>query len=82
MKGIIPQETLEKYGLKELKEWKCYSIEDVPGLIVISNPFKNGFQRYLVKMLLEDCPKLPNKTNLDLHSKRTIDSNLWKEAIE
>jgi len=78
----VSKEILRKYGLKETSEWKCYSLESVPGLLVIANPFKNGYQRYLVKMLLDDCHKLPNKTNLDMHTKRCIDSNLWTEAVK
>jgi alkylated DNA repair protein alkB family protein 1 len=64
-----------KFGLKNLDEWMGFELNDIPGLFVISNPFKNGFQRYFVKKCLCDYHELPNKTNLDLHSKR--DTNLW-----
>jgi hypothetical protein len=68
------------YGLKDLSEWKCYELIDIPGLFVIPNPFKNGHQRYFIKRSLADYHNMPNKTNLDAHIKR--ENNLWHEAIK
>ena len=76
------KDIMKNYGLKNLNEWKCFELEYVPGLLVIPNPFKNGFQRYFIKKSLVDYPNLPHKTNIDLHSKRNLDENLWKDAIE
>lgn len=70
---------VKNYGLKPISEWRCYELINNPGLFVISNPFKSGYQRYFVKKCLGDYHELPNKTNLDLHMKR--EGNLWKNAI-
>ena len=68
-----------KYGLKDLTEWECYELTDNPGFFVIPNPFLSGYQRFLVKKCLSEYHNLPNKTNLDLHTKRN--GNLWSEAL-
>ncbi len=74
------QYLINYYGLKELKEWKCYELIDNPGLYLISNPFKNGFQQFFIKKCLNEYHNLPNKTNLDLHMKR--DCNLWESCVK
>ena len=73
---------MKNYGLKKLNEWQCFELEYVPGLLVIPNPFKNGYQRYFVKKTCVDYPNLPHKTNIDLHVKRNVGDNLWTNAIQ
>lgn len=69
-----------KYGLQDLSEWRCYELIENPGFFVIPNPFRPGYQRFLVKKCLSEYHNQPNKTNLDLHMKRE-GINLWKEAL-
>lgn len=76
------QDLIKTYGLIEPNKWNCFELKYVPGLLVIPNPFKNGYQRYFVKKALDDYPNLPNKTNIDLHTKRNPGENLWLEAIK
>lgn len=71
---------LKNYGLKDLSEWRCYELKENPGLFIIPNPFKNGYQRYFIKKCLDEYHNFPNKTNLDLHIKR--DHNLWEHCIK
>ena len=66
-----------KYGLKELNNLKCYELEEQKGLFIMPSPFLSGYQRYFVKKCLLEYHNLPNKTNLDLHTKR--ENNLWNE---
>lgn len=75
------EEILNKYGLKNINDWKIFEVKQLPGLLVIPNPFKNGYQRFFIKKFLLECPNLPNKTNLDLHIHRKLEDNLWLNAV-
>ncbi len=75
-------ENVNSYGLKTPTEWKCYELTNNPGVFFIPNPFKPGWQRYFIKKCLRDYHNLPNKTNLDLHSKREMKDNIWDQAVK
>ena len=69
------------YGFKSSEQIKCYEPNHLPGLFILPNPFKNGYQRYFIKKCLRDYPNLPNRTNLDAHMNRN-GLNLWLNAIK
>ncbi|CAF0775387.1 unnamed protein product [Brachionus calyciflorus] len=76
----LNEEDLKTSGLRPFNEIKCYELKSNPGLLVIPNPFENGYQRFLIKKCLYEYHDPPNKTNLDLHMKR--DGNLWTNALK
>ncbi|KAJ2045893.1 hypothetical protein GGI08_006683, partial [Coemansia sp. S2] len=43
----------------------AYVLRDHPGLLLIPNPFTDEAQRWLARKCLCDCPRPPNRTNLD-----------------
>ncbi|KAJ2489507.1 hypothetical protein IWW37_003916 [Coemansia sp. RSA 2050] len=43
----------------------AYALRDHPGLLLIPNPFTDEAQRWLARKCLCDCPRPPNRTNLD-----------------
>ncbi|CAO3638623.1 unnamed protein product [Cunninghamella blakesleeana] len=56
----------------------AYIIKQIPGLIIIPNPFTPKAQRELIELCLIDYAKLPNKSNLDAHYKRSKKTSLWE----
>ncbi len=71
-------EHMLNYGIRS--DFKCYESIEHRGLYLIPNPFLNGHQRFFIKKCLCEYHNQPNKTNLDLHTKR--DGNLWTDAIK
>ncbi|XP_072031523.1 nucleic acid dioxygenase ALKBH1-like isoform X2 [Amphiura filiformis] len=67
----------QSYGLKPVKDWKAFSLHDVPGFIFIQDPFLHGYQRYWIKRCLKDFPQKPNVCNLDAHVTLKDDDCLW-----
>ncbi|KAJ2879639.1 hypothetical protein H4R27_005189 [Coemansia aciculifera] len=43
----------------------AYVLRDHPGLLLVPNPFTDEAQRWLARKCLCDCPRPPNRTNLD-----------------
>ncbi|KAI8979409.1 hypothetical protein BDF20DRAFT_906067 [Mycotypha africana] len=69
-----------KHDLRELSslfgcssaKWKkrhldAFVMKNVPGLIIIPNPFTSSAQRSIIKSCLRDYAKPPHKSNLDGH---------------
>ncbi|XP_039756890.1 nucleic acid dioxygenase ALKBH1 [Pararge aegeria] len=80
-KQIISKEDLRAstLGLQECKNWKIFEFERHPGLILIKNPFTSYGQKFWIRKCLEEYPKKPNKTNIDLE--RHIEY-WWQECFE
>jgi alkylated DNA repair protein alkB family protein 1 len=74
-------EILINLGIRNLKQLKCFELVDFPGLLIIPNPFKRGYQRFFIEKCLIEYHNLPNKTNLDLHIDRE-GANLWQNALQ
>ncbi|KAI8073115.1 hypothetical protein BC940DRAFT_211513, partial [Gongronella butleri] len=55
---------------------KAFLIKDVPGLIIIPNPFTDEAQRRLIELCLTDYAKPPNISNLDAHYVRPA-AGVW-----
>lgn len=53
------------FGLLPVSEWRAYELLDVPGAIIIRNPFTETLRRYFVCRCLSDYPRQPNISNLD-----------------
>ncbi|KAL0878482.1 hypothetical protein ABMA27_003577 [Loxostege sticticalis] len=53
-------------GLQNCQKWNLYTFRNHPGLFLIRNPFTGLGQRYWIRKCLEEYPKKPNKTNIDL----------------
>lgn len=67
-------------GIKPVSQWRCYTLDRHPGLIVIRNPFTTLGQRYWIARCLRDYPKCPNVVNLNprLFAQSVID-DWWHE---
>ncbi|GFS40756.1 nucleic acid dioxygenase ALKBH1 [Nephila pilipes] len=59
--------TCEKFGLLNHLTWNLYSLKNLNGLIYIQNPFTTSGQQNWIKKCLEQYPRKPALTNLDLH---------------
>ncbi|KAK3595959.1 hypothetical protein CHS0354_032473 [Potamilus streckersoni] len=68
-------------GLKPISQWKAFTLDQVPGLVVIKNPFKAGYQRYWVIRCLQSYPCKPNITNLDAHMDTEKLGNIWQASL-
>ncbi|KAL3874108.1 hypothetical protein ACJMK2_037168 [Sinanodonta woodiana] len=67
-------------GLKPISQWEAFTLDQVPGLIVIKNPFEAGYQRYWVIQCLQNYPCKPNTTNLDAHLDAEKLGNIWQAS--
>lgn len=76
---LIPDDPIP-LGMNAVKEWKCYALNEHPGLLIIRSSFTPIGQRYWSARCLQDYPQSPNHNNLNerLFSKAIID-NWWKE---
>lgn len=66
-----------KLGLKPVKDWNVYEFLDIPGLIVIKNPFTSCGQRYWITQCIKHYSRKPNKINLDAHNVLSKDKTWW-----
>ncbi|EDV99861.1 GH12171 [Drosophila grimshawi] len=67
-------------GLQSPNDWRCYTLANHPGLLVIRNPFTPTGQRYWIARSLRDYPQAPNYVNLDAkHFSVNAVSNWWGE---
>jgi len=64
-------------GLQIPSEWRLHWLPDIPGLLLITNPFLPSGQHAWVKRCLAEYPKKPNICNLDAHVVREGDGSLW-----
>ncbi|XP_011505640.1 PREDICTED: alkylated DNA repair protein alkB homolog 1 [Ceratosolen solmsi marchali] len=66
-----------KFGLKSMKEWNIYEFINIPGLILLQNPFTaKGQQEWIIKCLKEYTEK-PNITNIDAHGLLSNNETWW-----
>ncbi|XP_033240975.1 nucleic acid dioxygenase ALKBH1-like [Drosophila pseudoobscura] len=67
-------------GLKPLNDWRSYTLDNHPGLLLIRNPFTERGQRYWIARCLRDYPRTPNKVNLNERLfPDSARSDWWKE---
>ncbi|XP_023935507.2 nucleic acid dioxygenase ALKBH1 [Bicyclus anynana] len=66
-------------GLQNTKTWKMFEFKRHPGLILIRDPFTSSGQKYWIRNCLEEYPRKPNKTNIDIE--RHIE-DWWQECLE
>lgn len=69
-------------GLKNLSDWKIYSLKKCPGLIIIKNPFTSLGQRYYIKKLLKDYTKDHPNNLLESRFKQNVIKDFWTSWIE
>jgi len=69
-------------GLLSTSEWKAFAHHDLPGLVVISNPFLAWCQRYLIRRCVRDYPSAENVTNLDAHRTGSPLQSVWEQALD
>ncbi|KAI8339176.1 hypothetical protein BC941DRAFT_460649 [Chlamydoabsidia padenii] len=55
---------------------QAYVLKELPGLVIIPNPFTPEAQRQLIQQCLSDYPQTPNTSNLHTHY-NVPDSGLW-----
>ncbi|CAG5133534.1 unnamed protein product [Candidula unifasciata] len=68
-------------GLRPCQEWKVFQFRNYPGLIVIKNPFIDGYQRYWVHRCLESFPSdKDNVTNLTALGDNSS-QDLWQQFV-
>ncbi|XP_045773990.1 nucleic acid dioxygenase ALKBH1 [Maniola jurtina] len=77
-------------GLQDSNNWKMFEFENHPGLLLIKDPFTSMGQKFWIRKCLEEYPKKPNKTNIDVerhiedwwrdcHKGNKCDKNLKKK---
>lgn len=67
-------------GLHPQHSWRCYKLDNHPGLVVIRNPFTVCGQRYWIARSLRDYPKKPNVVNLNRSSfSNAVICDWWRE---
>nr|XP_034832736.1 nucleic acid dioxygenase ALKBH1 [Maniola hyperantus] len=66
-------------GLQDSNNWKILEFEKHPGLLLIKDPFTSVGQNFWIKRCLEDYPRKPNKTNIDVE--RHIE-DWWRECFK
>ncbi|XP_050344564.1 nucleic acid dioxygenase ALKBH1 [Nymphalis io] len=65
--NIIEDDSRTKLlGLRNFTDWKTYTFNKHSGLFLIANPFTSLGQRLWIRKCLEDYPRKPNKTNIDI----------------
>ncbi|BFZ07639.1 hypothetical protein BsWGS_10678 [Bradybaena similaris] len=68
-------------GLKPCQEWTVVQFLDYPGLLVIQNPFTDGYQRYWVYRCLQSFPAdKDNVTNLTALGDSSS-QDLWQQFV-
>ncbi|XP_028157876.1 nucleic acid dioxygenase ALKBH1 [Ostrinia furnacalis] len=67
----------EFLGLKNFQSWQLYSFPGHPGLFLIRNPFTGIGQRYWIRKCLEEYPRKPNITNIDIE---VVIDDWWREC--
>ncbi|XP_046862548.1 nucleic acid dioxygenase ALKBH1-like isoform X2 [Xenia sp. Carnegie-2017] len=82
----MPNEPLNchSFGLVSPTNWKAFEVVSCPGFMFIINPFKKGFQHYMVQRLLKDFPRKPNATNLVVHKDIVLqdDESFWDYCMK
>lgn len=63
---VLNDDRAELFGLINPLKWKLCNFKYHPGLILIRNPFTSAGQRYWIRRCLQDYPRKPNKTNIDI----------------
>lgn len=72
------KEILDDLGLKrDLSDWNCYDVLNVPGLIFIKNPFTSIGQKYWMKRCIVDYTRKPNRSNIDAHHILGDEEDWW-----
>lgn len=70
-------ESEHEVGLKPVRDWKVFEFVDIPGLIIIKNPFHSRAQRYWIIQALKYYSRKPSKLNLDAHGLLEEDELWW-----
>ncbi|KOB68993.1 Alkylated DNA repair protein alkB-like protein [Operophtera brumata] len=76
---LIDDPRTEALGLRNVTEWALYSFPDRPGLFLIRNPFTSLGQRFWIRKCLEEYPRKPGKSNIDIDGECT---DWWKSCYE
>lgn len=66
-------------GLEDPIHWKIFEFAKHPGLILIKDPFTSLGQKFWIRKCLEEYPRKPNRTNIDVE--RHIE-DWWQECLE
>ncbi|XP_029039227.2 nucleic acid dioxygenase ALKBH1 [Osmia bicornis bicornis] len=74
---LLNTETEHQVGLKPVRDWKVFEFVDIPGLIIIKNPFNSRAQRYWIIQALKYYSRKPSKLNLDAHDLLKEDELWW-----
>ncbi|OXU17662.1 hypothetical protein TSAR_016054 [Trichomalopsis sarcophagae] len=69
------------FALKSTKNWNIYEFLDVPGLILIENPFTAEGQREWILKCLKEYSKKPNILNIDAHGLLNDDETWWESCF-
>ncbi|XP_031785689.1 nucleic acid dioxygenase ALKBH1 [Nasonia vitripennis] len=69
------------FGLKSTKNWNIYEFLDVPGLILIENPFTAEGQQEWILKCLKEYSKKPNILNIDAHGLLNDDETWWESCF-
>ena len=75
--SLLAELEARAFGLRIPSEWRLHCLPDIPGLLLITNPFLSSGQHAWVKRCLEEYPRRPNVCNLDAHLDREGDGSLW-----
>ncbi|XP_043204410.1 nucleic acid dioxygenase ALKBH1-like [Amphibalanus amphitrite] len=81
---LIPDDrtAFQELGLVHPQEWKAFSLESHPGMILLRNPFTAAGQRHWAGRCVRDLPGHPNKTNLDAQGLLPPGGNWWKHCLD
>lgn len=73
---------LPPIGLQPVHNWRLYTLNSHPGLIIIRHAFTTQGQRYWMARSLKDYPKTPNRVNLNerLFQKSVLDD--WWYSLQ
>ncbi|KAI9245357.1 hypothetical protein BDA99DRAFT_549239 [Phascolomyces articulosus] len=65
VKISLPNKLISPFCYKQ--DYDAYLVNDIPGLIIIQNPFTDKAQRHFIRECLKVYSQAPNTSNLDTH---------------
>ncbi|XP_041828257.1 nucleic acid dioxygenase ALKBH1 isoform X2 [Melanotaenia boesemani] len=78
--AAVSDEEAARVGLKPVREWRAFGLQDCPGFIFISNPFLRGSQAFWIRQCLKTYPQKPNICNLDMHMSPSDTQDIWGKS--